>query len=92
MISSLYSYAYDQEPDYMVDADVKIQTICEVDNFTDYCDFNFNAIGCFGYDTKQYQVKNVDKEVKRVKKVDNDIEVMRKELEEIKKRAGGLSE
>ena len=45
-----------------------------------------------GFTAEYYLFKNIDKEVKRVNKVDNDIEVMRKELEEIKKRAGGLSE
>ena len=69
LISNLYSYTYDQEPDYMVDADVEVQTVCEIDSFVDFCDFNFTAIGSFNYDTKQYQIKNADIQHQMIDKI-----------------------
>lgn len=69
IIDSLYCYAYDQEPDYMVDADVEVETVCELDKFVDFCDFNFKAIGKFNYDTKQYEVKKADIQHQTIDKI-----------------------
>lgn len=60
ILHSLYNYVYDTKPDYKVDADVKINTLCEIDNFIDFCDFNFKAVGRFGWTEKQYNITQAD--------------------------------
>jgi len=60
ILDNLYNYTYDEKPNYKVDADVTIQTLCEIDNFIDFCDFNFKAIGKFGWDEKQYSITHAN--------------------------------
>jgi hypothetical protein len=60
ILDNLYSYTYDEKPNYKVDTDIKVKTLCEIDNFVDFCDFDFKAIGKFGWDEKQYHIKHAD--------------------------------
>ena len=60
VIENLYSFKYDQAPNYMEDVKCKIQIICEVENYNFPPKFEYNAIDRPGGSDRNYTIKNVD--------------------------------
>lgn len=60
VIESLYTYKYDQAPNYIEDVVCDIQIICEVGNFNFPPRFDYNAIHRVNYSDRTYTVTNAN--------------------------------
>ena len=58
LIDSLYSYKYDQAPNYLEDVPYDIQVICEIDNYNFPPKLEYNAIQKVSWSDKQYTITN----------------------------------
>lgn len=61
-ILSLYSYEYDQAPNYIEDIPCDIQVICEIDNYNFPPKIEYNAISKIGWSECQYKIENANVE------------------------------
>lgn len=60
MIESLYSFKYDQAPNYMEEVECNIQVLCEIEDYSFPPKFEYNAIEKAGWTEKPYIIKNAD--------------------------------
>lgn len=60
VIESLYSFRYDNAPDYVEDVECDIQVLCEVDGYSFPPRFEYSAIERSSFSDRQYTIKNAD--------------------------------
>jgi hypothetical protein len=60
VIESLYTYKYEQAPNYLEDVECDIQVICEVDNFNFPPKFDYKAVHRVDFSDRTYTVTNVN--------------------------------
>lgn len=60
VIDNLYTYKYEQEPNYLEDVACDIQVICEISDYNFPPKFEYNAVTRSDFSDRQYTIQNAD--------------------------------